>query len=283
MGKVTSERAASQSPNNQQLLIIGIFAEVYLLDGKTIRKSPRSESEEDMQPILREAMIYNIIGAHPRIAECTSPRSGKVKYIDIKYYRHGDVASYCQNNSVTFELQSKWFQQILEAVVVIHSFGVIHSDLALRQFFVDDDFNLRLGDFNSSQCTGYPALGYEKASHCLPRDYELPNTETSDIFALGSTLYELVAGRAPYSELNTIESNDPDSIKAQIRRQHEVVDFEIEDRYKKQRFPDVTEVRRGDIILGCWKGQFATAKEALDLYLNAWTLETLIFIPSTIE
>jgi serine/threonine protein kinase len=250
-------------------LIIGIFAEVYLLDGKTIRKSPRSESEEDMQPIIRETMIYDIIGVHPRIAECTSQGSGKVKYIDIKYYRHGDLATYCRENSITPELQSKWFKQILEAVVVIHSFGVIHSDLALRQFFVDDNLNLRLGDFNSSQCTGYPALGYEKASHCLPRDYELPNTESSDIFALGSTLYELVAGRAPYSELNTIESDDPDSIKAQIRRQHEVVDFEIEDRYKKQQFPDVTDVRHGDIILGCWKGQFATAKEALDLYLKA--------------
>ncbi|KOS48213.1 hypothetical protein ACN38_g802 [Penicillium nordicum] len=63
------------------------------------------------------------------------------------------------------------------------------------------------------------ALGYEEESHCLPRDYELPNTETSDIFALGSTLYELVTGKAPYSELNETASDDPDYIKAQIRRQ----------------------------------------------------------------
>lgn len=204
-----------------------------------------------MQPIIREAMIYEIIGVQPRIAECTSQGSDKVKYIDIRYYPHGDLASYCQKSNITPELQSKWFQQILEAVVVIHSFGVIHSDLALRQFLVDDNFNLRLGDFNCSQCSGYPALGYEKASHCLPRDHELPNTETSDTFALGSTLYELVTGRAPYSELNTIESDDRDSIKAQIRRQHEVVDIEIEKRYRKQQFPDVTEIQRGDIILSC--------------------------------
>ena len=116
-------------------------------------------------------------------------------------------------------------------------------DSALRQFFVDDNLVLRLGDFNSSQCIGYPALGYEKASYCLLCDYELPNTETSDIFALGSTLYELVAGRAPYSELNTIESDDSESIKARIRRQHEAVDLEIEDRYKKQQFP----VRKSDM------------------------------------
>ncbi|KAJ5111707.1 hypothetical protein NUU61_001337 [Penicillium alfredii] len=260
--KITIRRAA-QRPDNHKLLIIGIFAEVYLVDNKIIRKVPRSESEEDMQPIIREAMVYDTLGVHPRIAEYLS--RGRSDYIDIKYYRHGDLANYCQKNTVAAELQSKWFQQILEAIVVIHSHSIIHSDLALRQFFLDDEFNIRLGDFNSSQCPGYLALGYEKASHCLPRDYDLPNTEISDLFALGSTLYELVACKAPYSELAGPKSDDPDVIKAQILRQHEV-DHEIELRYKNHMFPDVSGLFGGNIILGCWRGDFSDAKEALDLY-----------------
>lgn len=220
-----------------------------------------------MQPIIREASIYDLIGTHPRIAECMS--RGRADYVDVKYYPHGDLVSYCQKNKILSELQSKWFQQILEAIVVIHDHGVIHSDLALRQFFVDDNLDLRLGDFNSSQYPGHPALGYEKASHCLPRDYELPNTERSDTFALGSTLYELVAGKAPYSELNPAvsDSNDPDAMKAQIQRQQQA-DIEIELRYKNYSFPDVSDVFRGDVILGCWRGDFSTAKEALHLYAH---------------
>jgi serine/threonine protein kinase len=234
-------------------LIIGIFAEVYLVDNKIIRKVPRSASEEDMQPIIREAMVYDTLGIHPRIAECLS--RGRSDYIDIKYYRHGDLANYCQKNTVAAELQSKWSRQILEAIVVIHSHGIIHSDLALRQFFLDDEFNIRLGDFNSSQCQGHLALGYEKASHCLPRDYDLPNTETSDLFALGSTLYELVACKAPYSELAGPKSDDPDVIKTQILRQHEV-DHVIELRYKDHVFPEVSGLFGGNHIRLLERGFF---------------------------
>ena len=264
-----SQRSIIEHPKKQQRLIIGIFAEVWLLEETIIRKIPRNDHQDAMQPIHREAMVYNILGTHPRIAECLSRGQDIVQYVDIQYYPYGDLATYCQKHGTTPTLRSKWFHQIIEAVIVIHSFGVIHSDLALRQFFVDNNFDLRLGDFNSSQCPGYPALGYEKASHCLPRDYELPNSEASDIFALGSTLYELVSGMAPYSELNPAESDDPEAIKAQIRRQHAVIDYVIEERYKAQQFPDVTGIWNGEIILGCWKGEFATAKEVLNMLSNS--------------
>lgn len=175
-----------EQSSNQELLSIGIFAEVYLLDGKTIRKALRSKKEEDTQPIVREATIYKTLGDHPRIARCIS--QGRMDYVDIEYYSHGDLAKFRQEREISPELQKKWFQQMIEAIVAIHHFDIIHSDLALRQFFIDDDYNLRLGDFNSSQYPGHPALGYEKATHCLPRDYELPNTALSDLFALGSNL-----------------------------------------------------------------------------------------------
>lgn len=56
---------------------------------------------------------------------------------------------------------------------------------------------------------------------------KLPNTKASDIFALGSTLYKLVAGKDLYSELSGAKSDDPDMIKVQIRRKC-MVDHEIE-------------------------------------------------------
>ncbi|KAI9837944.1 MAG: hypothetical protein M1837_002652 [Sclerophora amabilis] len=263
--------ATIEQPIDQNLISFGIFAKVHLLDGTVVRKVPRSNSQEDAQPILREATVYNTLGDHPRIAQCLS--RGRTDYVDVKYYPNGDLVAYLQKHksSITPGLRLKWFQQIIEAVDHIHEHGVIHSDMALRQFFLDDHLNARLGDFNSSQCPGQPALGFEKASHCLPRDYEEPNTITSDLFALGSTLYELVAGKAPYSDLYPVESeavmrsDDAAVIAARIER-HQQADSKIEALYIQQNFPDVSCVFGGDVILGCWKGEFSSAKVALVTY-----------------
>ena len=220
-----------------------------------------------MQPIIREATIYSIMDNHPRIAECTS--RGRTDLVDIKYYANGDLSEFCHRNEVSAELQSKWFKQIIEAVVVIHRYGVIHFDLALRQFFVDDELNIRLGDFNSSQYPEHPALGYEKATHCLPRDYEQPNTVLSDLFALGSTLFELVTGKVPYSGLYPVSPKEIAQSSDQIRervQQRYAADIEVEKRFTNLEFPDVSHIFRGDIILGCWSGRFSSAEEVLRSY-----------------
>ncbi|KAJ5274577.1 hypothetical protein N7505_003122 [Penicillium chrysogenum] len=260
-----------EQTSNQKLLTIGVFAEVYLLDGKTIRKAPRSQGEDDIESIIREATIYNMIDDHPRIAQCTSRE--RIDFVDVKYYPKGDLSGFCQKNKVSTELQSKWFRQLIEAVEVIHRYGVIHSDLALRQFFVDDELNIRLGDFNSSQYPEHPALGYEKATHCLPRDYAQPNTVLSDLFALGSTLFELVTRKAPYAELYPIEFQDiaPSDIQILTRaQQRRAADAEVEKRFRNLQFPDVSHIFRGDVILGCWNGRFSSAEEVLRSSTNIY-------------
>jgi hypothetical protein len=86
-------RPVIEQTSNQKLLAISIFAEVYLVDGKTIRKAPRSQSEDDMESIIREATIYNMMDDHPRIAQCTS--RGRTDFVDVKYYPKGDLSEFC--------------------------------------------------------------------------------------------------------------------------------------------------------------------------------------------
>jgi len=218
-----------------------------------VRKLPRTNDAEDLpgniQAVRGEAHIYTLLGDDPLIANCLS-RGEKVDYVDLQYYENGMLLDYINNkkNNVSDQLRARWGEQILKAVARIHEFGVVHSDLALRQYLLDDKLDARLSDFCGS---GYPeqrALAIEGFRHCLPRDFDQPSTKESDLFALGIALYELWFGQTPFSALN---------------------DLEIEARYLQGNFADVAGCPWGDVILRCCRREVSSADEVLSQYNKA--------------
>lgn len=119
--------------------------------------------------------------------------------------------------------------------------------------------NPRLSDFNASGydsnaergLRGSEAIGAEIASHFLPRDCTHDSTVESDLFALGSTLFELMTGKAPY------DGQPRESIEAFFR---------------EGIFPRVEELLLGEIIKGCWTIKFLSAKEVLNFSEKAYRL-----------
>jgi serine/threonine protein kinase len=239
-------------PTQQNIISVGIFSTVHCLDDIIVRKVPTPSDTGDFlcncDAIRNEAQIYNLLGNHPRIAECISMGQSE-DHIDLRYYKNGNLSEYLKRNGENIhnpcQMRWRWGQQIVEAVVLIHKYGVIHSDLALRQYLLDDQLDARLSDFGASAFLGHDAVGLENASHCLPRDYDQPNTVLSDLFALGSTLHELATDQAPYCNLS---------------------DNEITELYSQEAFPDVKELFCGEIILRCWRKEFITAEDVLLSY-----------------
>jgi serine/threonine protein kinase len=135
-------------------------------------------------------------------------------------------------------------RQGVEAVHYIHFKGVIHSDLAARQFLLDTRLNARISDFGTSSFEETGAVGFENPMHHLPRDTTQPNTVQTDLLALRLALYEIWFGEAPY---------------------HDGADEEIEELYKQQKFPSLEAVGEpwNQIIKGCWMCQYSSASEIL--------------------
>jgi serine/threonine protein kinase len=77
----------------------------------------------------------------------------------------------------------------------------------------------------------------------------MPSTTQSDLFALSSTLYEVITGKPPY------EGKSDDAI-TQL--------------YSNGSFPNVTGILCGHIIMGCWQGSFKSAAEVLENFLLAF-------------
>ncbi|KAI9840106.1 MAG: hypothetical protein M1837_001910 [Sclerophora amabilis] len=119
--------------------------------------------------------------------------------------RHGGLRQFKGKERRSKRFQMRWVQQIMESVVFIHSNGVLHGDLSCNNVFLDDKLSARLGDFAGSSIDGVDALvayepGYAHPSLCT-------TTVASEIFALGSMIYEIFSESRPNEQMthNEIE------------------------------------------------------------------------------
>ena len=139
--------------------------------------------------------------------------------IQLEYYAHGNLRDYVAARSWSAAQLLKWALEMVQGVDLIHTKGIRHSDLRLDQWLLDAELNARLSDFNSSDYDACPALslpreqsvGLENSSHFMPRGYEEDSSVCSDLFALGSALYELEHGSAPLAD------EDDDTITERFR------------------------------------------------------------------
>lgn len=248
---------------SHELLMVGIFAETYRIGNivkKVYRRFPNDDiaTEESIKATHNEASIYILLGDHPRIAKFLYTDPTKT-YIELRYYSNGNLKSFIEKHRPYIEVRKSWARQIVESAEYIHTMGVRHSDFRLEQWLLDETFNARLSDFNASGydrnveigLEGSEAIGAENASYFMPRDHAHDNTVESDLFALGSTLYELITGKAPY-EGRSFES--------------------VENLFREGVFPGVDRLPLGDLIMGCWVKKFRSAKEMLKFGERAYGL-----------
>jgi serine/threonine protein kinase len=232
--------------NKHNLIGVGVFAHVHRLDERRVRKMPAPHTTDldlAITSIRREGQIYNHLGNHDRVIKCLATGD---HFVDLEYAPNGHIEDYLKRHQdISNERRVRFAREIIEAVEFVHSKGIIHSDLAARQFLLDSTLHAKLSDFGFSSFSKGDALGFEVSSHHLPRDIDSkrPSTIRSDLFALGSTLYEVMTGTRPY------EGREDDNI-VQL--------------YRKRLFPDVTGVIYGHVILDLWLGRFKSAATALE-------------------
>lgn len=236
--------------------MVGMSAMTYRVGNRVFKIIHICEDDEGItadnaKASRAEASVYLILGTHHRIAECVSVGPA-LEHIELQYYPNGTLRDHvAQHKSEISEPETKrWARQMIEGVEYIHTMGVRHSDLRLDQWLLDPAVNARLTDFNGSGfgespslgISGSEAMGIEETSHFLPRDPMPDNTTTSDLFALGSSLYELVTGQRPFLGLD---------------------DAAIGALYRTAIFPPVEHLVLGKVIMGCWKTEFASAQDVI--------------------
>ena len=93
------------------------------------------------------------------------------------------------------------------ALAAVHAAGILHRDIKPQNILVSDYGEPGLADFGISAITVGPEASIGTSSitplHVAPEVLEgQPTSAASDVYSLGSTLYMLLAGRAPFQQGN---------------------------------------------------------------------------------
>ena len=188
----------------------------------------------------REKLVYQRLGRdHSRIVRYFGALENA---IILQFASQGSIRQYLarQKKQVPLSYKLRWVEQLFDAIRFIHSKSVFHGDISCNNIFLDDSLSINLGDFAGSAIDGLPPLVCYETSHELPDEDISTKTE---IFALGSTIYEIMTGSKPYKDLP---------------------DHEVSAAFSEGHFPDLESIPAfRNTIMRCWRQNYATAEEAI--------------------
>lgn len=225
-------------------------------DNSFVEKAPHPNDktiEANLEDLRREYVAYQRLPRHPRVLQLHSDSTPQ--RLVLPYLRNGCLRDFLRDTSSSSVADSSssnssslsWSQRRLqfaadaaESLSILHSVQIIHGDINSWNFLLTDDFRLCIIDFSGSTIDGEAGSGFEGFRYCLPRSFHDPSTVRTDLFALGSLLYEIMTGETPYQSCE---------------------DQEVEEYFRKGIFPPTKDVPLlGSIMLGCWRGAYESAE-----------------------
>ncbi|EGU73644.1 hypothetical protein HZS61_002287 [Fusarium oxysporum f. sp. conglutinans] len=219
-----------------------------LPDGSILKRPwPAPDRASERQDELRlESKIYDRLGNNPLIVEKLG-WDDKDCALTLEYMPNGTLKEYIKSHQeIDNNQRQKWSMEAAQGLQLLHRFGVVHCDVGPHNFLLDQDLQLKIADFAGSSLDG-------SSTNIRPGSrYKAPNTPKNapgnptihdDIFALGSTMYYIMEGKAPFEEFQSEE---------------------VQNKFQARDFPDLGATPCAEIIRDCWFGEFSCVEKVIE-------------------
>ncbi|KAI9838766.1 MAG: hypothetical protein M1837_002332 [Sclerophora amabilis] len=222
-----------------EFLAVGKSGIVYGIDEERILKEYHGEENE--MDVERRA--FTRLGPHANIVRYLSA-TGNGSIILERGQPLRTIIQQTGADQIPLDRKRRWLSGAAEGMRYLHENGIIHADTGCHNMILVQDC-LKIIDFEGCSIDGEEATScYEWFSY---QESIPPISRTTDIFAYGCAVYEIITGRPPHHELET--SNDPKRLAKRL--------------YAEKRFPEVTDLPLAGLMQGCWHGAFGSMSEVL--------------------
>jgi serine/threonine protein kinase len=126
-------------------------------------------------------------------------------YLVMPYIEHESLSERLERGPLTLEEAGEMLSQIASGLQYAHEHGIVHRDIKPSNILLRDDHYAYLADFGLAKAMngadGVTRTGVLLGTpeYMAPELADGPASKSSDLYALGITLYEMVTGRLPFT------------------------------------------------------------------------------------
>ncbi|EME88681.1 uncharacterized protein MYCFIDRAFT_170267 [Pseudocercospora fijiensis CIRAD86] len=183
---------------------------------------PGEQAERSQADLQREAR------AHRQIQEGLTENDYTRRFIRLiscdpsdstltmEYAKMGTLRNYLQAHAEQIDQSRRysWILAMAEGLAMLHAQSIIHCDFTPNNMLLDDRLELKITDFgccsiDGSRPTGAASIRFDPCNG----DWRTLATQVEDLFALGSSIFEVLTGKRPLEDI-------PSESQIRFRRSH---------------------------------------------------------------
>ncbi len=243
----------------QRRLAWGGMSEVYLACDEQMQRSVaikmvNSSDDEHYERFQREIATVKTLSHEHILAIYDYGRYGSWYYCAMPYVNNGTLSKRLAQGPLSQEEAGSIFMQIAGALQFAHERGILHRDIKPSNILLREDNFAYLADFGLAKKTDHESSITQAGCLIGTPEYMAPELaeksadQSSDIYALGIVLYQMLTGQVPFKGASPLATfwkhiqefpTPPSQLNPTIMQPVEEVVMRALEKNPRHRFPSV--------------------------------------------